>query len=173
MAFTINAFNHKEWARFGLADYGDFADMATECNQGEDAFSGYGEWFFIPDEPLRNNDRVIYFGTWGNDHSPAHCPTPTPRFSTWTTKRMPPNTPSGCRIGNRSPSGRSAMPPTKARNNVSKQAIIAAHFQVPVTTIRYVRGQGWWFTGRTAPILLGKSFHDVQCSPDWALRTIT
>ena len=39
MAFTINAFNHREWKRHGLADYGDFADMVTECNQGEDAFS--------------------------------------------------------------------------------------------------------------------------------------
>ena len=39
MAFTINAFNHREWARYGLADYGDFADMVTECNQGEDAFA--------------------------------------------------------------------------------------------------------------------------------------
>ena len=56
---------------YGLADYGDFADMVTECNQGEDAFSGYGEWFYIPDDPLPNNDRVIYFGTWGNDHSPG------------------------------------------------------------------------------------------------------
>ena len=71
MCFTINAFNHREWARHGLADYGDFADMVTECNQGEDTFSGYGEWFFIPDDPLPNNDRVIYFGTWGNDHSPG------------------------------------------------------------------------------------------------------
>lgn len=71
MAFTINAFNHQEWRRYGLADYGDFADMVAECNQGEDAFSGYGEWFYIPDEPLANNNRVIYFGTWGNDNSPG------------------------------------------------------------------------------------------------------
>ena len=47
------------------------ADMVTECNQGEDTFSGYGKWFFIPDDPLPNNDRVIYFGTWGNDNSPG------------------------------------------------------------------------------------------------------
>ena len=53
------------------ADYGDFADQITECNVGEDAFSGYGEWFFVPDEPLPNNDRVIYFGSWGNDNSPG------------------------------------------------------------------------------------------------------
>ena len=48
-----------------------FRRMVAECNQGEDAFSGYGEWFYIPDNPLPNNDRVIYFGTWGNDHSPG------------------------------------------------------------------------------------------------------
>jgi hypothetical protein len=71
MSFTINAFNHDEWNRHGLADYGDFADQITECNVGEDAFSGFGEWFFVPDEPLPNNDRVIYFGSWGNDNSPG------------------------------------------------------------------------------------------------------
>jgi hypothetical protein len=71
MAFTITAFNHKEWARYGLQEFGDFADQVGECNMGEDAFSGYGEWFYIPDEPLANNDRVIYFGTWGNDNSPG------------------------------------------------------------------------------------------------------
>jgi hypothetical protein len=71
MSFTINAFNHEAWARHGLADFGDFADQITECNVGEDAFSGYGDWFFVPDEPLPNGDRVIYFGSWGNDNSPG------------------------------------------------------------------------------------------------------
>ena len=36
-----------------LQTYGNFADMISECNVGEDAFSGYGEWFYIPDDPLR------------------------------------------------------------------------------------------------------------------------
>lgn len=71
MPFTINAFNHVEWERHGLADYCVFADQFTECNVGEDSFSGFGEWFFVPDEPLPNNDRVIYFGSWGNDNSPG------------------------------------------------------------------------------------------------------
>lgn len=71
MSFTINAFNHEEWQRYNLADYGDFADMISECNVGEDTFSGYGDWFFVPDEPLPNNDRAIYFGSWGNDNSPG------------------------------------------------------------------------------------------------------
>ncbi len=71
MAVTVCAFNHREWKRLGLADYEDFGDMVTECNTGEDAFSGYGEWFFVPDDALPNGDRVIYFGTWGNDNSPG------------------------------------------------------------------------------------------------------
>ena len=71
MPFTLSAFNHAEWERHGLADYGDFADQITEVNVGEDAFSGFGEWFFVPDGPLPNNDRVIYFGSWGNDNSPG------------------------------------------------------------------------------------------------------
>ena len=71
MAFTLNAFNHEEWSRYCLADFGDFADLVTECNMGEDSFSGYGEWFYVPDGVLPNNDRVIYFGSWGNDNCPG------------------------------------------------------------------------------------------------------
>lgn len=71
MSFTICAFNHAEWQRHGLADFGYFADKITEINVGEDSFSGYGEWFYVPDEPLPNGDRVIYFGSWGNDNSPG------------------------------------------------------------------------------------------------------
>lgn len=71
MSFIVTAFNHVEWSRHCLADYGNFADQITECNVGEDAFSGYGEWFYIPDDPLSNNDRVIYSGSWGNDNSPG------------------------------------------------------------------------------------------------------
>jgi len=71
MAFTVNAFDHAKWSRLGLADYGDFADQITEVNVGEDSFSGYGEWFFVPDEPLPNGDKVVYFGSWGNDNSPG------------------------------------------------------------------------------------------------------
>lgn len=71
MPFTLNAFNHDEWERHGLADYSEYADRITECNVGEDSFSGFGEWFFVPDESLPNGDRVIYFGSWGNDNSPG------------------------------------------------------------------------------------------------------
>lgn len=71
MPFTINAFNHEEWNRQGLADYSEFADRITECNVGEDSYSGFGEWFYVPDEPLPNGDRVVYFGSWGNDNSPG------------------------------------------------------------------------------------------------------
>ena len=71
MSFSINAFDHNEWERLGLADFGDFADQISECNMGEDSFSGFGEWFFVPEEQLANGDRVIYFGSWGNDNSPG------------------------------------------------------------------------------------------------------
>ena len=71
MAYSINAFHHDEWQRLGLVDFGDFADRLTECNVGEDSFSGYGEWFYIPDEPLPTGERVIYWGSWGNDNSPG------------------------------------------------------------------------------------------------------
>jgi hypothetical protein len=71
MSFTISAFNHAEWQRHGLVDYGDFADHISECNVGEDAFSGFDDWFYIPEETLPNGDRVIYFGSWGNDNCPG------------------------------------------------------------------------------------------------------
>jgi len=71
MGFTISAFNHAEWHRHGLADFGDFSEKISEINVGEDSFSGYGEWFYVPDEPLPTCERVIYYGSWGNDNSPG------------------------------------------------------------------------------------------------------
>jgi hypothetical protein len=71
MSFTRNAFDHAEWEHHGLANFSEFAEMINECNVGEDCFSGFGEWFFAPDEPMPNGDRVIYFGSWGNDNSPG------------------------------------------------------------------------------------------------------
>jgi hypothetical protein len=71
MSFTVNAFNQEEWERLGLADFGDYADRINEVNVGEDSFSGFGEWFFVPDEPLPDGSRVIYFGSYGNDNSPG------------------------------------------------------------------------------------------------------
>ena len=80
MAFTVKASDHAEWEQNSLADYGDFSDMVEYCNQGEDAFSGYGDWYYIPDDPLapmkdvreyKANERVIYFGSYGNDNSPG------------------------------------------------------------------------------------------------------
>jgi hypothetical protein len=71
MALTVNAFSREEWQRLGLQDYADFADQITECNVGEDSFSGYGDWFFVLEGPLPNGDRVIYFGSFGNYNSPG------------------------------------------------------------------------------------------------------
>lgn len=58
---------------------------------------------------------------------------------------------------------------------MTKQERIATHFQVPVETIRYEQGIGWWYHDRQnkRQILLGKSFYEVQSTPDWALGTIT
>jgi hypothetical protein len=71
MSVTISAFNHDDWQYRRLADFADFADQLCERDVGEDAFGGYGEWFFVPVDPLPNGDRVIYFGSWGNDYSPG------------------------------------------------------------------------------------------------------
>lgn len=71
MSQTICAFDHQDWNDLGLADYGDFSDCIEWCNQGEDAFSGYGRWYYIPDEPLPDGSRVIYHGTYGNYNSPG------------------------------------------------------------------------------------------------------
>ena len=71
MSFTISAFNHDDWNRYGLSDFSEFADQITEVNVSEDSFSGFGEWFFVPNDPLSNGDRVIYYGSWGNDNSPG------------------------------------------------------------------------------------------------------
>ena len=69
MPITINAFNHDEWNHHGLADFEDFTDRIIEVHVDEDQFNSSGDWYFVPDEPLSNGDRVIYFGSWGNDNS--------------------------------------------------------------------------------------------------------
>lgn len=67
MSFTVNAFDHDKWRRLGLSEFADFADLITRRNAGED----YGEWFYVPDEPLPTGERVIYYGSWASDHSPG------------------------------------------------------------------------------------------------------
>ncbi len=72
MSITVHAFNHREWVKRGLASFGHFADRITQRNVGkEDDGGSYGEWFHAPDRPLPNGDRVIYYGSWGSDHSPG------------------------------------------------------------------------------------------------------
>lgn len=80
MSFTVKASDHSEWEKNSLEDFCDFSDKIEYVNQGEDAFSGYGEWHYIPDEPLapmkdvgeyKANERVVYYGTYGNDNSPG------------------------------------------------------------------------------------------------------
>ena len=76
MSLSFNAFNHKEWASYNLADYGDYSDKTTDYNMRDDgADSTAGSWYYIPDEPLvvegQGTFRVIYHGTWGNYNSPG------------------------------------------------------------------------------------------------------
>lgn len=99
MSFSINAFNHAEWDRLGLADFSDFADQITECNVGEDAFSGFGEWFFIPEQPLPMaiGSSTTVLGETIIRLGPA-C-TPTSRYSTAATQTTWPSSLSAAGIG--------------------------------------------------------------------------
>lgn len=69
--FQIKAFNNKEWSSFNLENYEQFSDKITEINQEEIGDCLKGVWYYIPDEPLSNNDRVIYVGTFGNYNAPG------------------------------------------------------------------------------------------------------
>lgn len=72
MPFTVNAFNHAEWERHSLQDFGDFSESVEYVNQQPDfGDCDCGDWYFIPDDPLPYGERVIYFGSFGNDHSPG------------------------------------------------------------------------------------------------------
>ncbi len=72
MSSSYCAFDHRDWDAAGLEDYGDFSDMVEYVNQREDGYDSLrGEWFYIPDEPMPNGDRVIYWGTFGNYNSPG------------------------------------------------------------------------------------------------------
>lgn len=67
MSKYYTGFNHAEWEKAGLKDFGDFAECVTYCNQMEDyADSLQGEWWYADDDTL-----TIYHGTFGNDHSPG------------------------------------------------------------------------------------------------------
>jgi hypothetical protein len=41
-----------------------FDDFAAEITVGEVPGERCGDWFYIPDDPLRDGRRVIYFGSW-------------------------------------------------------------------------------------------------------------
>ena len=71
MSTTYRACDHSSWESIGLSDYSDFSDCVSFFNQGEDAFSGYGEWFYTPDTALPDGSFVIYGGSYGNDNSPG------------------------------------------------------------------------------------------------------
>lgn len=70
MTTTSCAFD-RDWSELALAEYHDYSDKITYCRQGEDAFSGYGSWFYAPENPLKSGEYVIYNGTYGNYNSPG------------------------------------------------------------------------------------------------------
>lgn len=61
------ASDHRDWESAGLKEFGDFAECVEYRLERE---SGYGDtegsWFYGDDDNL-----TIYFGTFGNDHSPG------------------------------------------------------------------------------------------------------
>lgn len=62
--------NHAEIARLGIPD--PDMDRAEYFNQREDyCDSMQGEWFADHPEPLADGSRVIFGGSFGNDHSPG------------------------------------------------------------------------------------------------------
>ena len=72
MSITIRGADYAEWQRHGLAEFEDFAVHIRKCNIGKDADGvEYGEWFFVPETPLANGDRVIYYGGWDRDSCPG------------------------------------------------------------------------------------------------------
>ncbi len=75
MSITMHAHDHKDWEVYKLADYGDFSECISECNVRDDyADSTAGDWFYVPDETLTNEQgtfRVIYYGSWSNYNSPG------------------------------------------------------------------------------------------------------
>lgn len=83
MPFTVKASEHQEWEENRLADYSEFSDMVEYVNQRPDYCDSYrGDWYYIPDGVLppmegvdygdqKPNERVIYFGSFGNDNSPG------------------------------------------------------------------------------------------------------
>lgn len=64
----LNAFNdRKYWAEYKLKDFGDYAEMVEYVNDRPDCFdSNRGDWFYGDDER-----KILYSGTYGNDHSPG------------------------------------------------------------------------------------------------------
>lgn len=74
MSTTIRGFEHALWASHNLAEYGDFSDKTSDCNQRDIGDCTAGNWFYIPDEPVTSDHgtfRVIYHGSWGNYNSPG------------------------------------------------------------------------------------------------------
>lgn len=74
MSATVYDHEHAAWESYGLADYSTFAEKITEHSQRDLGDCTAGEFYYIPDEPVvseQGTHRVIYYGDWGNYHSPG------------------------------------------------------------------------------------------------------
>lgn len=72
MSITVPGHHYARWAKYGLPEFGDFAEKITECNQREWADHTSGEWWYVTEEgELLEGRRAIITGSWGNDNSPG------------------------------------------------------------------------------------------------------
>lgn len=74
-SYSVTMSEYREWERFGLSD--NPTEFAEFINQEDDyGDSMRGEWYYAPDELVTVDGeslRVIYYGTFGNYHSPGAC----------------------------------------------------------------------------------------------------
>lgn len=63
----FTASDYREWAAQELKDYSDFAECVEYVNQSDDYGDCLrGDWYAADPDNL-----VVYYGTFGNDHSPG------------------------------------------------------------------------------------------------------
>jgi hypothetical protein len=56
---------------------------------------------------------------------------------------------------------------------VTKAEKIAEHFGVKPEHLSFFPGRGWFYgILERGAVFVGKSFHEIQCSPNWALKRL-
>lgn len=67
MSIKINLRHRREWDRHGLLKYRELlAHPVKKCNVGEDEAGEFGEWYYVPDEPLPGGQQVVYHAYFGS-----------------------------------------------------------------------------------------------------------